>query len=330
MHDHLHILMEVDDKTRISTLMHDLTSSYTKYFNGRYQRKGHLFRERFKAALIEKNPKLLLNLTTHMHLNPERLKIAIQAKSHSYTSYALYVNYDQADDHGLSIKQEIEKIVNTLIGENYVEFMARMADDDEFKKTHKKLRKGMLGSPEFIQKVKDAIEMQREQAEVIESDQPKLAGKKNFIMGVGTAILLITIASSGVYLYFDYIKKTSPINIKEDIPIGVNQLLDLNNTEWQIKLIGLDGNVDMVDIISFMNGKFSSAYLSGFEYPHINYSSAKEADKLIWETMQTSSTGTASWRGEVENEKMTGILSLRQNGQNPQDFSFKSLKYRRR
>ena len=75
MPSHLHLLLEVDEKTTISTIMHNINSSYTKYYNGRYERKGHLFRERFKAALVEKDPKVLLNLTAYIHLNPKKLEI---------------------------------------------------------------------------------------------------------------------------------------------------------------------------------------------------------------------------------------------------------------
>jgi hypothetical protein len=66
-------------------------------------------------------------------------------------------------------------------------------------------------------------------------------------------------------------------------------------------------------------------------YTVSNYTLIQEDDMITWETMQTSPDGsTASWRGEVEQGKMKGILNLRQKGSEPQDFSFMSVKYRRK
>ncbi|MFH2137133.1 MAG: transposase [Candidatus Omnitrophota bacterium] len=329
MHNHLHLLMEVDKEASISTIMHDLTSSYTKYFNGRYDRKGHLFRERFKAAVVEKNPQILLDLTAYIHLNPKRLNLGIQGRTYPYSSYELYLDYSPKSDRGLAIKNEIESIVNKLVGENYVEFMNRMQDNAEFQKNYKKLqRKGMIGSGEFMSRVKEAIEQQRSEPEEPELEE-KILHSKNVLMNTGVAVLLLSISAGGVYLYFNYANKVLD---KPQIPVATVelQLKDLNNTEWQVEMFNMDGSLARADILSFMQGKFSSAYLSQFEFPHINYSVVFEGNKIIWETMQTSATGTASWRGEVVDGEMLGMVSLRQEGKEPQDFSFKSLKYRRR
>ncbi|MCP4651001.1 MAG: hypothetical protein GY853_13115 [PVC group bacterium] len=338
MHNHLHLLMEVDDKTSISTLMHDLSSSYTKYFNGRYQRKGHLFRERFKAALIEKDPLLLLNLSAYIHLNPKRLNLAIQARTYPHSSYALYLDYLQQNDRGLNIKSEVDGIVNQLLGENYADFVSRMADNEEFLKTHKKLRKGMVGSKEFIKKVKSEIEKQRAQAQVEETPTPVNSendadGKKKLLIGVGTALMLVTLSVSGVYVYFNYMRNETKQTSEPVVQApGVVQEEEkrLNDTVWQITLMTLDGKLFRNDHISFIKGKFISAYFSRLDFPQINYSVVVDGDKIIWETMQRSSQGKLSWRGEVKNGQMNGIINLRENGKQPQDFSFKSFKYRRR
>ena len=49
MPQQLNLLIEATEQATISTIMHDIASSYTKYFNNRYQRKGHLFQERFSG-----------------------------------------------------------------------------------------------------------------------------------------------------------------------------------------------------------------------------------------------------------------------------------------
>jgi putative transposase len=84
--DHLHLLLEVaGEREEISGFMHDLNNTYTKHFNGRYERKGHLFQGRFKAALVEKAPNLI-KLTAYMHLNPKRLNLVADAQDYLYSS----------------------------------------------------------------------------------------------------------------------------------------------------------------------------------------------------------------------------------------------------
>ena len=90
--DHLHLLLEVTGEDNdISGFMHSLNNTYTKYFNGRYERKGHLFQGRFKAALVEKEPNLT-TLTAYMHLNPKRLHLANDPKDYPYSSCGYYLN----------------------------------------------------------------------------------------------------------------------------------------------------------------------------------------------------------------------------------------------
>ncbi|MBU1087049.1 MAG: transposase [Candidatus Omnitrophica bacterium] len=331
LHNHLHLLMEVDNKSSISTMMHDLTSSYTKYFNGRYDRKGHLFRERFKAAVVEKDPQILLNLTAYIHLNSDRLNIAIQGQTYEYSSYGLYLEYSQASDRGLDIKNEIEKIINGLIGENYLEFIQRMQGDEEFKKHYKKLqRKGIIGSKDFMNHVQQEIDLQRQEPNNPRVEENK-SGIKNKFISAGTALLLVAITAGGAYLYFDYNaqqKKTA--ETKGSAAVTEQRLIDLNNTEWQIEMFNIDGSVARSDIISFVQGKFTSGYFSQFKFPNINYSTVMEGNKIIWETIQTSAEGTASWRGEVVKDQMLGMVSLQLNGKQTENLSFKSLKFMRK
>ena len=84
-----------------------------------------------------------------------------------------------------------------------------------------------------------------------------------------------------------------------------------------------------VDILTFKDKKMVSENLNLNGYPASNYSMTKENNRVVWETMQTSGTGTASWRGEVEDGRMRGILSLRQAEKEPQDFSFIRLNYKK-
>ncbi len=240
MPSHLHLLCEVDDKTSISTIMHNLNSSYTKYFNGRHARKGHLFRERFRAAIIEKNPQILLNLTAHIHLNADRLNLDFEAKSYQNSSYRLYLDYDKHNDHSLNIKTEVEEILSALVGENYSDFIARMSAQADFKKLHKQLqRKKIVGSAAFLDRVKKEIELQRQQNKE-ESDFKVLEAKKSPLLIAGTIILAVVLSLGGIYIYYNYARQDSAIQNKIVKP---EKLADLEQTEWQTQIYSSDGSL---------------------------------------------------------------------------------------
>ncbi|MDP3041235.1 MAG: transposase, partial [Candidatus Omnitrophota bacterium] len=124
--NHFHLLLELPDQEQeslkggISEIMHGLNSSYTKYFNGKYGRKGHLFRDRFKTALVEKDP-YLLKLTAYIHLNPQKINLVFSAKDYSFSSYALYINKEMPLQEFM---QEEKNIILGLLGQaNYEQFM---------------------------------------------------------------------------------------------------------------------------------------------------------------------------------------------------------------
>jgi len=330
MPSHVHLLLEVDEQTSISAAMHDLNSAYTKYFNSRYERKGHLFRERYKAAIVEKTPLGLLNLSAYIHLNPKRLNLAISAESYPHSTYVLYLNYEQSDDHGLNIKEEVAEVLKALVGENYKDFMEKIETSGDLSPMHKQLhRKKILGTEEFINRVKEQIENQQEELAETEADT---TGEPNKMpLGLGTAVLILAIAASGVYVYFNYwrsssMKKEAVVSTPNTVA-SEDELMDLDRTEWEVMLISAIDKTTISDTISFKDGKFSSLNLLKQNYIGTNYSLIKEGSKIIWETMQTSLEGTASWRGELEDEKMIGMLNLRQEGEKPQDFSFKSMRF---
>jgi REP element-mobilizing transposase RayT len=119
--DRLQLLIETGDDATISEIMHDLNSLYTKYFNGRYSQKGHLFESRFRSVLVEK-AQYLLEMTRHIHRSPETLPLSMQglesAKSfaqHPYSSYDIYVHRTQLDGTtALDLGEEVGEVMSFL------------------------------------------------------------------------------------------------------------------------------------------------------------------------------------------------------------------------
>lgn len=61
-----------DDQTPISIFLHKLCTSYVKYFNKKYDRKGSLFEDKFKSVHVE-NDSQAKYLFSYIHLNPVNL-----------------------------------------------------------------------------------------------------------------------------------------------------------------------------------------------------------------------------------------------------------------
>lgn len=73
MPNHFHLLVQ-SGKEGTPPLMRRLMTGYAGFFNKRYRRAGHLFQNRYKAILCEKET-YLLELVRYIHLNPLRGKI---------------------------------------------------------------------------------------------------------------------------------------------------------------------------------------------------------------------------------------------------------------
>ena len=85
--NHLHLLIELKEGLTLSDVMHDLSSNYTKYFNGKYSRKGHLFQERYKVVLAQKQI-YLAPISEYIYQNPVKLGLCKNAEEYEYSGLA--------------------------------------------------------------------------------------------------------------------------------------------------------------------------------------------------------------------------------------------------
>jgi len=104
---------------------------------------------------------------------------------------------------------------------------------------------------------------------------------------------------------------------------------ELNNTEWQIEILGMSGKEKKEKgTLNFKNNRISVSNFGKFEFPATNYTITVQNDGLmIWETMQVSETsGTAFWRGEIGSDmkNMKGSLSHHIDENTTNDYSFGS------
>ena len=72
MSNHFHFLLRTLE-SNLSRFMQRFNTAYTRYFNLRHRRSGHLYQGRYKAIVVEAD-EYLLEVSRYLHLNPVKLK----------------------------------------------------------------------------------------------------------------------------------------------------------------------------------------------------------------------------------------------------------------
>lgn len=85
MGNHYHLMVRTRE-ANLSSAMHWLGTSYTSYFNRRWERSGHLFQGRFKSFLIEEES-YLRRLILYIHRNPLRAGMVERLADYPWSSY---------------------------------------------------------------------------------------------------------------------------------------------------------------------------------------------------------------------------------------------------
>lgn len=97
MPNHFHFLLKQNIDNGISKFMANFQNSYTKYFNVKNDRTGHLLQGQFKAIKIDSEEQLL-HVSRYIHLNPFTsgvVKKVEELLSYTWSSFPEYVTGSQ-------------------------------------------------------------------------------------------------------------------------------------------------------------------------------------------------------------------------------------------
>jgi hypothetical protein len=72
-------------------MMQAFQTSYTVYFNKRHRRSGHVFEQRYKAFLVDRD-NYLLQVSRYIHRNAVEAKLVNRPQDYRWSSYGAYVN----------------------------------------------------------------------------------------------------------------------------------------------------------------------------------------------------------------------------------------------
>jgi REP element-mobilizing transposase RayT len=99
MPNHYHLLIRTR-QANLSRAMQWFSGTYTRRFNNRHARSGHLFQGRFKSMLVQ-NDAYVLQLSCYIHRNPLRAGLVQRLADYPWSSYLAYA-YSSRPPGGLS------------------------------------------------------------------------------------------------------------------------------------------------------------------------------------------------------------------------------------
>jgi len=337
--DKVNLIIEPYGAATISEIMRDLTSRYSKYYNGRHGANGPLFKGRFHTVLAEKET-YLPRLIRYVH--------SLSPKTENFSTSALaYARFAGGESVTGLLSKEIREIasMNQFSTDNHFQHLSSPLSEAEFTGIQHQLKDAVIGSPAFIQKVR--TEMKEASSHEVKTEVqapasvPTAAIQGAAFWSVGKvwslSFLALPVLAVAVTLFIiqkpatvvstvptasTAVEKTATVTpVPPTIPIA------LNGTEWEVKMIPTDKKASQAveyDKIRFSDDQVVSKNMAakGFQ-PTFYTLTSNDEGVIIWETMQTGPAGDiVAWRGEWVNGQMRGVINQQMASGETRTFHF--------
>lgn len=155
MSNHIHLVMETTEKSSLSKIMQGMNLAYTIWFNRKNGKVGHLWQDRFKSAVVEKDS-YLLECGRYVERNPLRAGMVKDLKDYPWSSYRVYA-YGKAD--GVTDRYEIYDAMGRESGirqRAYREYVCSNRDREE-QEVRDKMARGVIGAEIYQEKIEKRV-----------------------------------------------------------------------------------------------------------------------------------------------------------------------------
>ncbi len=151
MDNHYHLLLRTN-RANLCRSMQWFGATYTKRFNLRHNRSGHLFQGRFKNMLVQ-NDAYLLQLTYYIHRNPLRAGMVQRIADYKWSSYRAYA-YGNRHQNWLNINEILSQFTNVKDRHQaYRGYIQKYYKEEQ--RVWQDLRHGIfVGTEKFVKKIK--------------------------------------------------------------------------------------------------------------------------------------------------------------------------------
>ena len=89
--NHFHFILRQNKDVSPSRLVQKIATSYSKHFNKKYEKVGHVFQDAFRQKIID-NDSYLKWLSAYIHQNPCLHGLTNSAQKYKWSSYGEYLN----------------------------------------------------------------------------------------------------------------------------------------------------------------------------------------------------------------------------------------------
>ena len=106
MPNHVHLLIH-ENEVKLETIFRRIGASYVYWYNGKYERTGHLFQDRFKSEPVEDDA-YFLTVIRYIHRNPVKAGLCERPEDYAYSSLKGYFEEDGLHDSGM-VREMMDK-----------------------------------------------------------------------------------------------------------------------------------------------------------------------------------------------------------------------------
>lgn len=90
MGNHVHLLIK-EGREALPNVMKRIGTSYVSWYNWQYNRKGHLFQDRYKSEPVEEDA-YFMTVLRYIHQNPLKAGLTDDIAAYQWSSYNEYIN----------------------------------------------------------------------------------------------------------------------------------------------------------------------------------------------------------------------------------------------
>jgi putative transposase len=149
MSNHYHLLIRTN-KQNLSKSMQWVGTTYTRRFNLKHSRSGHLFQGRFKSILVQ-NGAYLMQLSCYIHRNPFRAGLVNRLADYRWSSYRAYA-YKASHISWLNTSLILSQFKGKDSYKTYRKKVQKYSDEDA--KIFENLRHGIVfGNKRYLDKI---------------------------------------------------------------------------------------------------------------------------------------------------------------------------------
>lgn len=343
------LAMEPAAGSTLSEIMHDLTTTYSRYANKRHARTGPLFHERFKQTWVESSTHLL-PLTAYLHLLPVQRGLAQEAQGYPFSSAQRYAS--PAGDL-LDMDEEIRLVTDALAasapGISYLQHLATISPAEQLQ-LQKLFALRIVGSSDFVSRVKEALARPAPalaQPEVMAVVPARPSGSSaaalrnwrplGIVMASLCAVAFSAILVGSQHQQLGSLKRNLAAVMEGPDGLAryslavqrddLKEFASLEGTEWNIRLMPMHAKTQDViaqESLAFTQRQVSSQTLGRDGFSPSRYTMMLQPDGTMnWETMQVNPAGeTLLWQGEWQGPAMRGVLTRQAKDGKPEHFTF--------